>query len=381
MKRREFISLLGGAAAAWPLAAGAQQAERVRRIGVLMGDVANDPEGQARIAAFLLQELGWSVGHNVRVASHIVGQLALLVAIGKWLPPPAGNAMRGVDFYPWKDFIRVLIYGAEIFERFHSYVPLLATPISFNEHIFARKFFAPLPIPSLADKLAAKDHVKARLGDKVLPAVAWVGDDVRGLVAAKPPAGRYVLKANHGYKANLFLNLPGDLSAKRDEIEQWATTWLTSRFGYVEGQWQYCTFKPKLFLEEFIDFNGVQTPDDYKIFCFRSKVCLIELNVDRFTQLRSAFYTPDWKHIPVAYRHAPIQRPRPRNLEDMIRVAEAIAEGMEFARVDLYSDRESRINFGEITFTPGNGGLRFSDFKFDLWLGTFFGNGPHEPFT
>jgi ABC-type uncharacterized transport system substrate-binding protein len=67
--RREFITLLGGAAVAWPLGARAQQGERARRIGVLMGQAANDPEGQARIAAFLqgLQELGWSVGRNVRI--------------------------------------------------------------------------------------------------------------------------------------------------------------------------------------------------------------------------------------------------------------------------------------------------------------------------
>lgn len=69
MRRREFIMFLGGLAAAWPLAARAQQSERVRRLGVLIGNAANDPEGQARIAAFLqgLQELGWSVGRNVRI--------------------------------------------------------------------------------------------------------------------------------------------------------------------------------------------------------------------------------------------------------------------------------------------------------------------------
>jgi putative ABC transport system substrate-binding protein len=69
MKRREFVTLLGGAAAAWPLAARAQQVERMRRIGVLMNLAPDDPEGQARITVFAqgLQEMGWIVGRNVRV--------------------------------------------------------------------------------------------------------------------------------------------------------------------------------------------------------------------------------------------------------------------------------------------------------------------------
>ncbi len=69
MRRRNFIALLGSAAAAWSLAARAQQRESMRRIGVLMHLAADDPEGQRRIAAFLqgLQEAGWAVGRNVNV--------------------------------------------------------------------------------------------------------------------------------------------------------------------------------------------------------------------------------------------------------------------------------------------------------------------------
>ena len=69
IERRKFIAALGGSAFAWPLAARAQQADRVRRVGVLMNLAADDPEGQARIAAFLqgLQELGWTEGRNVRI--------------------------------------------------------------------------------------------------------------------------------------------------------------------------------------------------------------------------------------------------------------------------------------------------------------------------
>ena len=68
IRRREFITLLGGAMAALPLAARAQQPERVRRIGVLMNVAAADLEGQAQVAAFLqaLQQLGWNEGLNVR---------------------------------------------------------------------------------------------------------------------------------------------------------------------------------------------------------------------------------------------------------------------------------------------------------------------------
>ena len=69
MRRREFITLVGGAVTAWPLAARAQQADRVRRIGMLMSTAADDPDGQARIAAFLdgLQQLGWTDGRNVKI--------------------------------------------------------------------------------------------------------------------------------------------------------------------------------------------------------------------------------------------------------------------------------------------------------------------------
>jgi putative ABC transport system substrate-binding protein len=69
MKRRAFITLLGGAAVAWPVAARAQQPERVRRIGVLMNLAADDPQSPVRIAAFLhgLQQLGWTDGRNVRI--------------------------------------------------------------------------------------------------------------------------------------------------------------------------------------------------------------------------------------------------------------------------------------------------------------------------
>jgi putative ABC transport system substrate-binding protein len=69
MRRREFITLLAGTAAAWPLAARAQQPERMRRIGVLMNAAADDPEFSRRLRAFVqeLERLGWTDGGNLRI--------------------------------------------------------------------------------------------------------------------------------------------------------------------------------------------------------------------------------------------------------------------------------------------------------------------------
>jgi putative ABC transport system substrate-binding protein len=70
--RRELLAALGGAAAAWPLAVRAQQSDRMRRIAVLMNNAEDDPEGQARAAAFRqgLQALGWTEGKNLRIDWH-----------------------------------------------------------------------------------------------------------------------------------------------------------------------------------------------------------------------------------------------------------------------------------------------------------------------
>ena len=69
MRRRDFVTLLGGAAAAWPLAARAQQPERMRRVGVLVSLPAEEPQSQVRNAAFLqaLGDLGWKVGRNLHI--------------------------------------------------------------------------------------------------------------------------------------------------------------------------------------------------------------------------------------------------------------------------------------------------------------------------
>jgi len=106
MQRREFITLLGGTVMAWPLAAHAQQAERVRRIGVLMPFTANDPEAQARNVVFeqSLRELGWTVGRDLQIdyrspggdAASIRRDAAELVALAPDVLLAVGSSTTGL---------------------------------------------------------------------------------------------------------------------------------------------------------------------------------------------------------------------------------------------------------------------------------------------
>ena len=135
MKRREFITLVGGAAAAWPLAARAQQADRMRRIGVLMG-IADDAEGQVRVKGLQqgLQELGWIEGRNVRIdyrwtdgdATRIRAYVAELVKLSPDVivahTPPVIAAMRQASSsIP-------IVFAAVIDPVAHGFIDNLARP-------------------------------------------------------------------------------------------------------------------------------------------------------------------------------------------------------------------------------------------------------------
>jgi putative tryptophan/tyrosine transport system substrate-binding protein len=136
MRRREFITLLGGAAAAWPLAAHAQS-ERVRRVGVLMHTTSDEPEAQARLAAFLqeLRETGWSVGRNLRIDTRWGGgsdgvrlrkDAAELVALG----PDVVLAGVGATTTTFQQISRTvpIIFAQSIDPVGNGYVESLARP-------------------------------------------------------------------------------------------------------------------------------------------------------------------------------------------------------------------------------------------------------------
>jgi hypothetical protein len=313
-----------------------------------------------------------SVAVDAATFAHFMGQLEALIATNKWsLTPPPANTMRGVDFYNANDFFSALLLSGLYFTATHGYLPSLAAPATFNEHILARKFFAPLPMPSLADKLGVREYVRERLGESILIPVAWTGDRVEDLFEADLPAGRFVLKANHGFDMNLFLDLPDDLVTRREEILSKAKGWLATRFGYRSGEWQYCVIKPMLLLETFIG-RDKESMADFKVNCFHGRAQLIQAVTGRFAHKRHGQFTRDWTYLIGMPGVESVEFARPKNYDALIESAERLAEGHEYARIDLYTDFEQVVKFGEITLTPGDGRQPFANIEFDQWLGGFF---------
>ena len=139
MRRREFIKIVGGAAVTWPLVARAQQAERMRRIGMLLPATADDPANQARVGAFLqgLALLGWTIGRNVRIdirwagtnAADIRRHAAELVAIAPDVIVASGGSTVGELLQITRTVSIVSASSVEWHHRTHSSHSVFTGPI------------------------------------------------------------------------------------------------------------------------------------------------------------------------------------------------------------------------------------------------------------
>lgn len=249
--------------------------------------------------------------------------------------------------------------------------PRLFRPRTFNEKIQAAKLFARSSKRTmLADKLLAREFVKDRLGDRVaLPKIHWIGSD---LIAARevalPP--RFVIKANHGSGYNIVV---GD-SAELDWIAaaQRTSEWLRQDFCDLFAEWQYRWIQPRLFIEEFLEGPSGDVAFDYRFSCFAGRVEFVGVRADVRTQVKRSFFTRDFEPLPVGVVPVadPYRGPPPRNLSQMIELAEAIAAGERFVRIDLY-EGDPPI-FSEVTWSPGGGHEKFDPPEWDAKFGALW---------
>ena len=203
----------------------------------------------------------------------------------------------------------------------------------------------------LADKYAVRDYVIEKGLESILTPLIAVYESADDIDFDKLP-GRFALKANFGAGKNIICTDKSKLNY--EQCREKVRTWLKSGV-YSQAERHYNLIPKKFVCEEFIDDGSGGFPVDYKFMCIHGKVyCILGVGGREAGHGSYLPYTTDWKPIPGYYRgdstaHEPL--PRPANLEDMIQVAEKLAEGIDLVRVDLYSNG-SRIWFGEMTLTP-----------------------------
>lgn len=240
----------------------------------------------------------------------------------------------------------------------HRRLPNLTDPTLFTELVQVRKLRdRDARMPAMADKLAVKSMVSARLGrDWVVP-VLWSGIE---LPRRSPWDRGIVVKARHGCNQNAFVG--------RDQCE-WnaaratSARWMRGRYGWWLDEWLYAHIPRGLLIEPFIGIGG-ELPTDYKLFVFGGQVSHVQAHLDRARNHRWIVHDRDWRAIANGAPHVP----RPTALPAMIAAAEELAQGFDFARVDFYQPGDQPL-FGEISFYPGSGLDPFDPPELDAEMG------------
>jgi hypothetical protein len=247
--------------------------------------------------------------------------------------------------------------------------PNLKEPTKFTEKIQWLKLYERKPFYSqLADKYLVRKYVKNFVGDKFLIPLIGVYENVDDIEFNNLP-NKFVLKCTHGSGWNIVCSNKSKLNLKmaRNKLSEW----LKTNYYHRTGEWIYKDIKPRIICEQFLSDELGEGLTDYKFFCFGGTPRFIRVSYDRFVKQAVNFYNLNWDKESFSanlYNYQTIDIPKPDNLNEMINIAKRLAYGFKFVRVDLYSVKK-RIYFGEMTFYPGNGFIKFSPKEYDLKIG------------
>lgn len=273
------------------------------------------------------------------------------------------------------EYLDPKLYAHALCEWYHrvtGQVLDLSQPRTFNEKIQWSKLYDHDSRRSLlADKIAVRDYVKERVGEGLLVPLLgfWRRPDE---IDFDSLPNSFVLKANHGCGYNAIVR--DKSSEDLNQLRYKARMWMREEYAFRNGfELQYAKIQRKLFAEDYLENLDGDMPD-YKFWCFDGKVHFIQYLSNRSTQLTMTFLDTDWNVMPFVYdypRHNHVIE-RPKQLTDMISIAQCLAEGFPHVRVDLYLLDDGTIKFGELTFTSASGGCKWDPPETDLMLGNLY---------
>jgi len=256
------------------------------------------------------------------------------------------------------------------FWKIHGYWPRLDKPRTFEEKVSCRMLFDRNPRWTMfSDKWRVRDYVAARIGGEHLVPLLYHCDRPEDIPFDELPT-KFVIKANHGSGYNILVEDKSKLDRQKVIVQ--LTQWLQRNFCHdnlVGAEWVYRNIKPVIIVEAFLEDEG-DVPRDYKFFCFSGRVEFLQINFDRFGDASEKFFDREFNPLDLwngrkQYRGEVV---RPERYEEMVRLAEALSQDVDFIRVDLYSVG-GRIYFGELTCCPAAADIEFVPRSYDFAFG------------
>lgn len=249
-----------------------------------------------------------------------------------------------------------------------GYWPQIRDPTTFNEKLLHRKVYTDDDrFARVEDKYAVREYVADRVGEDLLPELYCVTDNPTEIPFDELPE-EYVIKPTH--MSGPVVLVGADETLDRGRVKAQCRGWLDREYGGLKGEYWYSDIEPRIIVEERLRDEERDVPLDFKLFVFHGRVEYIEVDFDRFDEHTRRFYDREWNPQPFTtkFPFGP-DIDAPEQLDEMIAVAEALAEPFDFIRVDLYELDSSDVYFGEMTAAHGTGSEQFYPPEYDRKVG------------
>ena len=220
---------------------------------------------------------------------------------------------------------------------------------------------------TFVDKIAVRDYVREKAGEKYLIPALYELDRPEQIPWEDLP-DRFVIKCTHGSSCNIICRDKSklDIAKAKEDLAYWMRRdWFD-----LSREWPYRGVKPRILIEHYLEGDTGDVPYDYKIMCFNGRPTYIVVDADRYIRHTRNYYDTNWVKQDMFNRHPNIDREieRPKELEEMLSVAEKLCQGLRHIRIDLYTVK-GKVYFGEMTFFHGYGMEVFRPRSFEKHMG------------
>ena len=255
----------------------------------------------------------------------------------------------------------------QYFWKMHRFLNI-DNPKLFTEKIQWLKLYDCTPVKTrLADKLLVRDWVADKIGTQYLKKLYGVYNSFEEIDFSKLPP-EYVIKANHGCNMNLLV-IEGSKPDMKKDAARFDRFLHTNHAFKSRFELHYKDIQPKLFTEEFI--KNTNEIFEYLFFCFNGEPeFVLFASGKRSPQICCTMFDKNWNNCHFNYggKLHTEEIPKPENFDKMLEIARTLSRDFKFVRVDLHNV-DGKIYFGEMTFTPAGGFMKFNPRKYDRILG------------